>query len=152
MFTGESEQTIDSTSRVIIPVTLREGLKETFYMCRGLNESCIWLLPERVFKALIKDIRSKITLTDKNGQNWIRRFTASAVQKNLDGQNRLTLPPNLKEIAGITERVKIIGNGDRVEIWALEKIEEIEKMDFYEMTMEMDEKYNLITGFMDDDS
>ena len=40
-----------------------------------------------------------------------------AVEVIPDGQNRILIPPELAAKAGITQEVRIIGMGRRIEIW-----------------------------------
>jgi MraZ protein len=46
-----------------------------------------------------------------------RFFTAGAKEIELDSAGRISLPPVLRDYAGLNKDVDIIGNGDRVEIW-----------------------------------
>ena len=51
----------------------------------------------------------------------IRRFfIAGAVEAELDSAGRVSLPPKLREYAGLKKDVSITGNGNRIEIWDAE--------------------------------
>lgn len=147
-FIGQAEQTLDSVNRVFIPVSFQDNLKEDFYLCKGVNEPCIWILPSEVFKSMLRKSRKRIPLTNRNHQRWIARITADAVKKSLDKQNRITLPPQLLKHAEITpkSKVKLVGHDERAEIWSLDNWHQVESDDFFELSEEIDQKYQ-ITGF-----
>lgn len=150
-FIGEAEQTLDSINRVIIPASFRDNLRSDFYLCKGINEPCVWILPNQVFKNMLKKSREKISITNKDHQRWIGRITASAVKKSLDAQNRLSIPPALLQHAGLKskDKIKIIGHDERAEIWALDRWNEVENIDFFELSKEIDEEYS-ITGYCEE--
>lgn len=142
LFIGEAEQTVDNTSRIIIPTSFREYLEGDFYLCQGLNEPCIWILPPKVFKSLLKKLREQISPTASEDQRWVGLITSTAAKKKLDKQFRVSIPPNLLKQAGITEKVKIIGHDERAEIWAYDRWLS-NQPDFYNKTQEIDRKYDL---------
>jgi len=141
-FIGEAEQTVDKNNRVIIPVSFRENLQGHFFLCKGINEPCVWILPDKVFRSLLKKLRMEIPISNKEGQRWIGSITAAASRKKLDVQNRLTIPPNLLKLAGITGKVKLVGHDERAEIWALDRWQ-ADHPDFYDQSPTIDEKYDL---------
>ena len=143
-FIGEAEQTLDSANRVIIPASFRDNLKNQFYLCRGINEPCIWILPEKMFKSLLAKTRSKIPLTKTGHQRWKALITSTAAKKNLDSQNRLSVPQALLQYAGISDKVKIVGNDERAEIWALDRWNEVVSMDFMDLSAEIDQEYDIM--------
>lgn len=142
LFIGEAEQTVDNTSRIIMPVAFREFLEGDFYLCQGLNDPCIWILTPNVFKSLLKKLREQISPTASDDQRWVGLITSTAAKKKLDKQFRLSIPPNLLKQAGITEKVKIVGHDERAEIWAYDRWQ-ANQPDFYEKTAEIDKKYDL---------
>jgi MraZ protein len=51
---------------------------------------------------------------------FIRRFMNGATPLELDASDRLLLPKNLMDHAGVGKDIKMIGMVDRVEIWSKE--------------------------------
>ena len=48
----------------------------------------------------------------------MRLFLSGASAEQPDKQNRVTIPQNLREYAGLERDLTVIGAGDRAEIWA----------------------------------
>ncbi len=142
-FYGSAEHSIDDKNRVTVPVQFRTGLGDVFYLCKGLNEKCLWLLPEEEFKNLLDTMKEKIPRGDRRGQKFIALFTESAVDRRMDRQNRIALTQGLLEYAQITDKVKIYGHDERIEIWALDHWNQEMAEDFSDLSMEMFEKYNI---------
>lgn len=66
-------------------------------------------------------------------------FRSGATDCEVDNQGRILLPANLREFAGITKDVTVVGVGERAEIWSKEKWEEknnIDDIDFNESLRE----------------
>ncbi|MCD4784735.1 MAG: hypothetical protein K8T10_13015 [Candidatus Eremiobacteraeota bacterium] len=126
-FIGKAEQKLDNTGRVTVPVAFQRKLKGSFFLCQGINVNCIWILPEENFLTVLNDMVRKIPIDDDEGQEMKAVFASSAVDRTLDKQNRFSLPPHLIKYAGINKKVKIVGNVDRGEIWAIEKWQQIEE-------------------------
>ena len=53
---------------------------------------------------------------EKN-MEFIRRFTAGATHLELDGSGRLLLPKPLMDEPKLGKELKLVGLGDRVEVW-----------------------------------
>ena len=75
-------------------------------------------------------------MTNENSRKFKRFFQAGAADCEVDNQGRILLPANLREFAGITKDVTVVGVGERAEIWSKEKWEEknnIDDIDFNEL-------------------
>ena len=144
-FLAGSEHSIDDKKRLSVPTQYRAGLGDKFFLCKSLNDKCLWLMPEEEFNSLLDRMKEKIPKVDKKGQRWIGLFTEGATDRQLDKFNRITIPSKLLEYANIDNRVKLIGHDERIEIWALEVWqEEMEQgEDFNELTEHMFEKYEI---------
>jgi MraZ protein len=142
-FYGSTDHSLDDKNRITVPVQFRAGLGERFYLCKGMNDKCLWLLPEHEFKVLLDNMKERIPRSDRRGQKWVAMFTESAADRRLDNQNRIAIPGNLLEYAGINDKVKIFGHDERIEIWAMERWSEEMSEDFSDLSVEMFEKYNI---------
>jgi MraZ protein len=92
-FLGEYEVTLDAKGRFLLPAKLLsqlpEGAATNFVMNRGFDD-CLHLYPM---------------------QNWM------VVSSEIDSANRLLLPANLKDYAGLTKDVVLSCTKKRIEIW-----------------------------------
>ena len=123
MFYGEYKHSIDKKSRVIIPSRFREVIKEMciekLYLTRGLDE-CLFVFPESEWKA--QEARYKaMPFTKAEVRKFKRLFFSGAVEAVPDKQWRILLPDYLKNYAGLSKTIMIIGVSNRIEIWDKDK-------------------------------
>jgi len=127
-FKGEFEHSVDNKGRVAFPAKLRKALSplanEQFTILRGM-EPCLYLYPGDEWEKV--EIRlAEISNFDKRGRTVKRNFLRHAEDLSLDKQNRIPIPSSLKEYAGIDGTAIFIGNGDMIEVWSPENLEEID--------------------------
>ena len=56
-------------------------------------------------------------MTGKKGRDFLRMFLSGAAEDMPDKQHRVTIPPMLREYAGLDRELTVIGAGNRAEIW-----------------------------------
>jgi hypothetical protein len=61
-----------------------------------------------------------LALTARSARDYSRVFFASASQESPDAQGRITVPPTLRDYAGLTKDCVVIGADTRVEVWDAE--------------------------------
>ena len=71
----------------------------------------------RTFEELHERIR-QAPMTSKRTRDYMRLFLSGASAEQPDKQNRVTIPQNLREYAGLERDLTVIGSGDRAEIWS----------------------------------
>ncbi|TZE81943.1 division/cell wall cluster transcriptional repressor MraZ [Calorimonas adulescens] len=121
MLIGEYRHTLDSKGRIIIPAKFRGELGEHFVMTKGLD-GCLFVYPLSEWQS-IEDKLRKLPMNKKDARTFERFFFSGAVECEMDNQGRVVIPQNLREYAGITNEVVIIGISTRVEIWSQDKWE-----------------------------
>lgn len=110
---GEYKHSVDAKGRLAIPAKLREELGESFTVTKGLD-GCLAIYPEREWEGLEERIRA---LPMSKSRDLQRFFFSAAFDAELDAQGRILLPGNLREFAGLTKEVTIIGASNHAEIW-----------------------------------
>ncbi|MBQ2711991.1 MAG: division/cell wall cluster transcriptional repressor MraZ [Clostridia bacterium] len=115
MFIGEFRNKIDEKGRLRIPPKLKEDLGTVYYVTKGDNR-CLYVLTKESFEELFEKLKT-VHHADVEGRNIFRFIISSAKKPEEDGQGRILLSQSLREHAGLTRDVVIIGAGDRVEIW-----------------------------------
>lgn len=127
-FKGTYEHSIDSKGRVSLPAKVRKYLNpaypDNFTILRGIQR-CLYLYPEDRWMA-VEEKLAKISNLKVDGANVIRRFLRNAEDISLDNQHRLALPSSLSEWAGISQKVTIIGVGDRLELWSDDELQKVD--------------------------
>lgn len=113
MLTGEYQHNMDPKGRVTVPSRFREDLGDKFYVCRGLD-GCLFLLSQFQWDGLMKKVAA---MPLSQGRGIQRYFFSGAADVEPDKQGRILIPPSLRQHAGLTRDVTVIGAGARAEIW-----------------------------------
>lgn len=121
MFIGEYLHGIDEKGRIIIPVRFREALGNRFIITKGLDQ-CLFIYTQAEWRAIEQKLKA-LPFTKGENRAFLRLFFSGAAECEMDRQGRCVLPPHLREYAGLTKDVVIIGVSSRVEIWSQERWE-----------------------------
>ena len=65
------------------------------------QERCLYVWPSAEFRAFTDELR-KAPVTNKRARDYMRMLFAGASAENADRQGRVTLPPMLRDYAGLT--------------------------------------------------
>jgi MraZ protein len=124
-FKGQEIDTLDSKGRVNLPAKMRKYLspeaEDTFTITRGVD-TCIAAYPNDEWKRFEAQLQ-KLNPFDPDHRyvmNWVNMWCEEV---KLDSQQRIALPKQLVEFAGIDGKVKIIGMGNYIAFWNPEEHE-----------------------------
>ena len=115
MFLGTHMPRLDDKGRVILPVKFREPLAEGLVLTKG-QDRCVVVWPADGFAAYAAELRAA-SMTSERARGFTRVFFSSAFNDVPDKQGRVTLPPSLREYAGLDRELVVVGADTRVEIW-----------------------------------
>ncbi|MFP5309324.1 MAG: division/cell wall cluster transcriptional repressor MraZ [Actinomycetes bacterium] len=118
MFMGEHQHTLDDKGRVILPARFRERLAGGLVFAPS-QERCIDVYPRAAFERRVEELRS-LPREDQRARAYLRVFLAGAHEEVPDSQGRVTIPPRLREYAGLEKDLTVNGADEKVEIWARE--------------------------------
>jgi MraZ protein len=59
-------------------------------------------------------------VTSRAARDFLRVFLSGASDETPDAQNRITIPQVLRDYAGLSRDLTVIGAGNRIEIWDAE--------------------------------
>jgi len=116
VFRGGPVLTLDVKGRISVPARWRDVLMATVQgqMVVAKNpDGCLSLYPLPVWEAFENSVLSLATENDA----WRRFFIGSATEVELDGAARVLIPPELRDWAGLVEKVKFMGVGSHFELW-----------------------------------
>jgi MraZ protein len=116
VFRGGPVLTLDGKGRITVPSRWRDVLMATVQgqMVVAKNpDGCLSLYPLPVWESFENSVLSLATENDA----WRRFFIGSATELELDGAARVLIPPELREWAGLVEKVKFMGVGSHFELW-----------------------------------
>lgn len=137
-FTGEFRHTIDAKGRLIVPSRMRDELGDQVMLSRWLDDCiAIWSLEE--WAAIEAKLRSQKS-GSKAARTLVRKIAGSAHLDDVDRQGRITVPAHLREIAGITRDVLVVGALNRAELWdpATYQATEMEEGQLEELAEDLD--------------
>ena len=113
MFLGTSDHSLDSKGRVILPSKFREELGESFYITKGF-ENCVQVMSIDEFDRLRAQIRA-LPADKALSLQYLLISPATLVSPN--SQGRVVISQKLREEAGLTGEVTVVGMDSRIEIW-----------------------------------
>jgi len=120
MFYGEFYHQLDRKGRFVLPSRLREAAKnnfvDKFFITRGLDK-CLFLFSEDEWKNQEQKFKT-MPFTKSESRRFNRVYFSGASEISFDKQGRVLIPQYLKEFAGISRDIVIIGVSNRIEIWA----------------------------------
>lgn len=115
MFIGTYDHSLDPKGRVILPRKFRDDLGQDMVFTKGI-ERCLYLFPLAEFAAFADKLRS-LPLTERPSRDFVRVFVAGASQETADSQGRVVIPQTLRDYAGLTKDVMVVGQLSRIELW-----------------------------------
>ncbi len=124
MFRGRSRHTLDNKGRLAIPARFREVLETRGDNCLVVtnHDACLWAFAREDWR-VIEEKASNLPQFDQAVNTYLRYFISGAVECPIK-QGRISLPVDLREIAGLEKEVVLVGELKRFEIWEKEKWEE----------------------------
>ena len=123
--TGQYAHNIDAKGRLFIPAALRRELGQTFHVTVG-QDHCLSVFSDESWAAFM----DKLKELSYNEVKKLRALFAYAADCEPDSQGRILIPAKLREYAGLTKEVVVVGSFDRVEIWNAQRWAEIENEAF----------------------
>ena len=114
-FVGTFEPRLDDKGRLFLPAHFRPRLAAGLMLTPG-QERCIYVFTRAGFNKAFASLRDA-PLSDPNARMIQRWVMAKAADDVPDKQGRITVPPVLREWAGLTKDCVVVGAGRRCEIW-----------------------------------
>jgi MraZ protein len=116
MFRGQYEHSIDEKGRLSIPAKFREILKKERTLVLTSFDGYITAFPMKTWRVIEERLRSNPTFK-RDMRDFLRLIYSSAEDAGIDLQGRILIPQALRQRAGITREVVILGVMDQIEIW-----------------------------------
>lgn len=110
--TGTYEHNMDAKGRLFIPAKLREDLGSICYLTMGID-NCLAIYPLESWEVFTE----KFASLPMSKSRQMRPLFANAVKCEPDSQGRIVIPQALRQYAGLTKEIVIIGVHNRAEIW-----------------------------------
>lgn len=115
MFLGTHAPRLDDKGRIVLPAKFRDGLANGLVLTKGQDRSIV-VWPAADFAAYANRL-SEASRSDERVRAYLRVLFSGAFDDSPDKQGRVTIPPALREYAGLDRDVVVVGNGQTIEIW-----------------------------------
>ncbi len=119
MFLGEHYPRLDDKGRLFLPAKFRDALQGGLVITKG-QEHSLYVFPRQEFLDYTRRFES-VPLSNKPARDYVRVLLSGASDELPDRQGRITIPPTLRQYAGLSKDSAVIGAGTRVEIWDLDR-------------------------------
>ncbi len=125
MLLGEHRHTLDTKKRLSLPAKFRKELGKTVVITRGLDRSLsVYSLKE--FQNFAEKL-SDLSMGQSDSRNFKRLMLGSAVETQIDSAGRILIPDYLKDLAGLKQKVMVVGLLNRIELWDEDRWKEYQK-------------------------
>jgi MraZ protein len=122
MFRGRSKHILDNKGRLAIPARFKEVLEGRDDCLMVTNhDSCLWAFARDDWQ-VIEEKAANLPQFHNAVNTYLRYFISGAVKCPIK-QGRITIPPDLREIAELRKEVVLVGELKRFEIWDKDKWE-----------------------------
>lgn len=120
MFRGVNQVNLDAKGRMAIPARYREriasGCDGHMVLTIDTEESCLLLYPLNEWEIIQERIEALPSLQPE-GRRLQRLLIGHATDLDMDANGRLLLPALLRDYAGLSKAVILLGQGRKFEIW-----------------------------------
>lgn len=120
MFRGANPITLDVKGRLAMPTRFREQIavrsQGRLVATVDRSDRCLLLYPYPDWEEIERKLMALPTLNPAV-RRLQRLMIGHATELDLDGSGRVLIPPPLREYAGLSRAVMLIGQGARFELW-----------------------------------
>ena len=124
MFIGEYKQKMDTKGRVVVPSKFRDELGNSVVVTKSPNEECLFAFSRESWEELAEKLNALPSM-GKKVSDFNRFFLAGANPLEADKLGRVLIPQASREHAHLDKEVVWIGVGSRMEIWDVDKWQEV---------------------------
>ena len=121
MFRGVQHINMDAKGRIAIPLRQREPILSacggSLVLTIDTHSPCLIIYPVDEWERIEREVQQLPSLKPE-----IRRFQrlilGYATELDLDSSGRLLLPPSLREYGRFEKKLVLVGQGNKLEVWA----------------------------------
>jgi MraZ protein len=122
MFRGINSVNLDAKGRMALPSRHRESLAGgdgKLVVTIDSRERCLLLYPLNEWDAVQARLEA-LSNMKRSARVLQRLLIGHATDVDLDTNGRVLLPPMLREFAGLSKKLVLLGQGNKIEVWAEE--------------------------------
>ena len=125
MFNSNYSHSVDNKGRFIMPSKYRDLLDGRCMVTKGMDNNCLYIYTLSEWA----DFEARL-LALPNSKSEIRilqrHFLSEAEMVEIDKQGRCLISQHLREYAGISSAIKLLGMGNKIELWSNENLAQFE--------------------------
>lgn len=114
-FLGTHTPRLDDKGRLVLPAKFREGFAGGLVLTKGQDRAIV-VWPAAEFASYAERL-NEASRSDPRVQAYQRVLFSGASDEIPDRQGRITVPPALREYAGLDRDVVVVGKNTTAEIW-----------------------------------
>jgi len=128
MFRGRYQHTIDPKGRLSVPAKFRDTLAQyDGALVVVPNEHCLEVHPLEEWQRIETKLREQ-PIFNPEVRELGRLYVSRAKDATLDAAGRVLIPPDVREQAGLSKEVTLVGGGlPQFEVWDRSRFEEYER-------------------------
>ena len=139
MFRGISQASIDTKGRLTLPNRFREALSlssPSLVISIDIRDRCLLIYPIHEWELVQKRLETLSNVSQRN-RTLQRLLIGHAIDLEMDKSGRILLPIIHRNYALLKNKVTVLGQGNKLEVWAADEWQE-------QMTSWLDEKDKLL--------
>lgn len=119
MFRGVTQLSLDAKGRLAVPARYRGELMSS---CEGRiivtvdPSKCLLVYPQPAWEPIEEKLNS-LSSFDPRTRGLQRLLVGNASDVEMDGAGRILISAPLRQFAGLTKEVVLVGQGTKLEIW-----------------------------------
>ncbi|WP_428420443.1 division/cell wall cluster transcriptional repressor MraZ [Methylibium sp.] len=120
VFQGASALALDAKGRLAVPARHRDALSALAQGQLTLTKhpvGCLLLFPRPAWESF----RDKVAALPMRAEGWKRIFLGNAMDVEIDGSSRVLVSPELRQAAGLSRDVMLLGMGSHFELWDVQR-------------------------------
>lgn len=121
LYFGSQATVLDDAGRITVPRRFRTIMQRldhvTWFISPGLNNN-LYIYPRQQFGELVKRNQTAHESLDHAKHQFFSFGYGFTLETKVDGQGRMLIPPQLRELLGLEREVVLVGVQDRLELWS----------------------------------
>ena len=119
MLNGEYRNSLDEKGRFLIPARIRSEIGGNVLIITRAVDKCLWLFTPGEWNRISDSVMGSSSMFKSKTRLLQRRIIAPAQECEIDKSGRITIPPSLRESAGLESKKEavILGVQRYMEIW-----------------------------------
>jgi MraZ protein len=116
---GEYRNSLDDKGRFLIPSRIRNGITGNILVLTRSVDRCLWIFTPDEWERISELIMGSSSMFNSRTRLLQRRIIAPAQECEIDKSGRITIPPTLRQSAGLESKKEaiILGVQNYMELW-----------------------------------